>query len=256
MNKVVFEDSIRDCDSCIEAKMEELSCKESRTRALVPMHTLHGDTMGKIQPTSYPGGNSYISVLIDDYSRLARAYPMKNKTETGYYLKRFIRSGNTLLGRQAKVCKIRSDQGTEFTGGEFARYMVENEIEAEYSPPYTPEHNGTAERHNKTIQHKTRAAMFDSCLPETMWELAVEAAVYSYNRTPNKAIDFETPLSKFSPHTKSHVEKLRRFGCLAYMKLPFAKSKFSTRALKTILVGYKASGYLLWHPHSNRFFES
>lgn len=46
----------------------------------------------------------------------------------------------------------------------------------------------------------------------SMWEFAVEAAVYVYNRTPDKSIDFAEPLDRFAPNVKCHMEKIRRFG--------------------------------------------
>lgn len=46
--------------------------------------------MGKISPVSYPEGYKFISVFVDDYSRLAMGYPMKSKDETGHYLKNFV----------------------------------------------------------------------------------------------------------------------------------------------------------------------
>ena len=49
---------------------------------------------------------------------------------------------------------------------------------------------------------------------------------------------------------------MRRFGCIAYIKLPKTDSKFSNVSLKTVLVGYTSTGYTLWHPTSRKFLES
>jgi len=40
-----------------------------------------------------------------------------------------------------------------------------------------------AKRINDTLQKKVRAFVFDSKLPETKWDLAINAVVYCYNRT-------------------------------------------------------------------------
>ena len=72
-------------------------------------------------------------------------------------MKKYLVSARNLLGKDEKICYIRSDQGTEFTGGKFLEILREEKIETELSPPYTPEHNGVAERFNKTIQEKIRA---------------------------------------------------------------------------------------------------
>lgn len=73
-----------------------------------------------------------------------------------------------MLGKDEKLCFVRSDQGTEFVGGMFLQILEEGRAEIESSPPYTPEHNGTAEKFNKSIQNKARAYMLDSGLPKSM----------------------------------------------------------------------------------------
>lgn len=256
LENVKFDNSILECETCIMAKMEKLPFKETRKRAERPLQVIHTDTMGPISPTSYPGFKRYIVVFIDDYSRFARAYAVKTKDEAGDVFKSYLVSARNLLGKNEKVCYIKSDQGTEFTGGKFLEILKEEKIEIEVSPPYTPEHNGVAERFNKTIQEKVRAYMFDSGLPKSMWEFAVDAAVYAYNRTPHKSIEFLVPLMKFSLSASCHFNQIKRFGCIGYVKVPKPNSKFSERAIKAVLVGYRTTGFLLWHPHTRKFIES
>lgn len=97
--------------------------------------------------------------------------------------------------------------------------------------------------------------MFDSGLPKSMWDFAVETAVHVYNRTPHKSNNYQTPLEKFAPNARCHLEQIKRFGCVAYVKNPKPDTKFSERAIETILVGYKPAGYLLWHPSTGKYLE-
>ncbi|OXU18496.1 hypothetical protein TSAR_013668 [Trichomalopsis sarcophagae] len=78
--------------------------------------------------------------------------------------------------------------------------------------------------------------MCDSGLPPSMWELAAEEAIHSYNITPHKSINYEVPTLKFSPKARCHLEQIRRFGCIAYIKLPKTETKFSSVSVKAILV--------------------
>ena len=160
--------------------------------------------MGPIKPISYPAQKRFIITFIDDYSRLAKIYTLKTKDEAGNTLEKYLVSARNLLSKTEKVCYIKSDQGTEYSGGKFAEIMQRENIESEFSPPYTPEHNGVAEGFNRTLQRKIGAYMFDSGLPKTMWEFAVDVAVHAYNRTPHKTIGYETPLSKFAPNANCH----------------------------------------------------
>ena len=229
---------------------------DNRTRASRPLEMIHTDTMGPIKPASFPGGNRCIVVFLDDNTRFAKAYPVKHKHEAGECLERFLIITRNLLGKNEKVCYIRADNGTEFTGGKFLEVMKRENIEYNAAPPHTPELNGTAERFNKTIQNKIRSFMFDSGLPESMWILALEVAVHIYNRTPHKSLDYETPIHMLTPKTKCHLDKIRRIGCIAYAKIPLNERKFSERAIKAIMVGYSAVGYVLWHPPSGKFLHS
>ncbi len=98
--------------------------------------------------------------------------------------------------------------------------------------------------------------MCDSGVLATMWGLAGEVAVQAYNVTPHKSINYQVPTSKFRENRICNFNQLRRFGCIAYVKLPKIESKFKAVLFKTILVGYLPTDYLLWHPSSRKFIES
>lgn len=161
LERVRFDDSIKECEVCILSKMEKLPFKQHRSRADRPLQIIHSDVMGPIKPSSWPGQKRYIIVFIDDYSRYANVYCLKSKDESGQAFERFLSSARNLLGAHAKVCYVRSDRGTEFTGGKLAEIMKRENIESDSGPPYTPELNGTAERFNKSIQRTIRARMCD-----------------------------------------------------------------------------------------------
>ena len=86
--------------------------------------------------------------------------------------------------------------------------------------------------------------------------MGVEAAVHIYNKTPHKSLNSETPINKLTPKVKTHLEQIRRFGCVAYAKIPITERKFSERAIKAIMVGYSQTGYVLWHPSTGKFLHS
>lgn len=159
--------------------------------------------METIKSASNPGHKRFIIINIDDYSRLGSAYSIKTKDEAGIYLKRLLRSARILLGKDEKVCCIRSDQGKELRRGKILEIIDKKGIEAEFSPVYTPEHKNTVERFNRTLQkNNNRVLMFDSGLPKSMWKFTAEGAIYICYRAPRKSIDFKTPLQKFALEKK------------------------------------------------------
>lgn len=251
------EDEIKSCDVCAKANITRLPFSETRQRSEKPLQVVHSDVMGPISPKTHPDKKRFIVVFIDDYSRYAKTYCIKHKSDVGNCLEEYLKSSRNELGENVKFCYLHSDQGTEFTGGKTQAVLTSEKAELITAPPDTPQHNGVAERFNRNIQNKVRTLMIDSKLPKYMWDLAVETATYIYNRTPHKTLNYKTPMSIFSPKKHTHIKYLKRFGCLAYVKVNRnPKTKFSSRGIMTFLVGYTSSGYLLYHPESLKYLES
>ena len=156
-------------------------------RADKPLQIIHTDTMGPISPISHPSGYKFVVIFVDDYFRVALAYPMKHKSEVPEHLKTCVASMRNLIGKDNKVSYLRTDQGIEFVCKETIKVLKEingNETagaELQLACPDTHEHNGVAERFNRTLETKVRSMVYDSGLPFNMWNLAVKTAVYVYN---------------------------------------------------------------------------
>ncbi|GJU45265.1 integrase, catalytic region, zinc finger, CCHC-type containing protein, partial [Tanacetum coccineum] len=100
------------CSACERGK----SKKASHPPKLVSsnhskLEMLHMDLCGPMRVASI-NGKKYILVIVDDYSRYTWVYFLHSKDETPEIIKKFITQAQ--LNYKAKVCKIRTDNGTEF----------------------------------------------------------------------------------------------------------------------------------------------
>ena len=64
---------------------------------------------------------------------------------------------------------------------ELREWTARKHIELEYSPVYTPELNGVAERMMRTLMNTTRAKLFHAKLPKSFWSSAILSSAYVRN---------------------------------------------------------------------------
>ncbi|GJW56757.1 retrovirus-related pol polyprotein from transposon TNT 1-94 [Tanacetum coccineum] len=100
------------CSACERGK----SKKASHPPKLVPsdhskLELLHMDLCGPMRVASI-NGKKYILVIVDDFSRYTWVYFLRSKDETLEIIKKFI--AQSQLNYKAKVCKIHTENGTEF----------------------------------------------------------------------------------------------------------------------------------------------
>ncbi|PNX77519.1 retrotransposon protein [Trifolium pratense] len=93
---------------------------------------------------------------------------------------------------------LRTDGGGEYTSNEFIKFLVEQGIEHEVTAPYTPQHNGLAERRNKIVVNMVRSMLKEKYLPINLWGEAVNTAVYILNKCPTKKLNNIVPEEKWS----------------------------------------------------------
>ena len=142
----------------------------------------------------------------------------------------------TQTGR--KIKSLRSDNGGEYTLGEFVDYCAEVGIRREFTVLYNPQQNGVAERKNRSIGGAAKAMLYYQWLPLFLWAEACNIAVYLQNRSPHRALGHMTLEEAFSGN-KPDIGHLRIFGCITYSYIPKEKrTKLEPTAETGIFVGY------------------
>jgi transposase InsO family protein len=224
------------CKVCICSKMTLLPFSGHFPSASAPLHCLHMDLVGPISPSSFSGFNYFLTV-VDQFLSFKFVCFLKHKSDTLAAIIELISMAKTI--QESTV----SDQGGEFLNNAFSKFVSSCGISHTFSPSYTPEHNGFAERVNRTILDKAQCLMNASHLSKGYWAEAVNTATFLTNMLPTASRNNCSPY-KLWTGAPPPLKRLRTFGCLAFFAV--RKNHQSWKLAKTckmgILVGYKNEG--------------
>jgi hypothetical protein len=98
-----------------------------------------------------------------------------------------------------KVKKLVTDCGREF----FNKALTEAGIQHNVLPPYTPQHNGFAERANWTIIEMTRTLLMQANLAPEWWGEVVTTATAETNCLPSLAKSKALPIVDVQINSKN-----------------------------------------------------
>ena len=223
------------CGTCIEGKQSREKLTGERKKCDEVLHTIHSDICG---PMAVEGimGERYFATFIDEGSGRMAIALLKQKSELFARFRDYQAKVETETGK--KIKQLRSDGGAEYTGHDFRKYLAEKGVTQQITPPYTPEHNGIAERANRTIVDMVRCMLYDAKLGQEFWGHAALTAIHIINRLPSSAHNNKTPYEIWfgTPPSLGH---LRVFGCTAYRHTPAqTRRKLDRHTEKCRLIGY------------------
>jgi len=229
------------CEPCIMGKMVRAPYLASDRDPGRVLKIIHSDLIG---PMSVPTtkGRRYMLGAVDDYSRFKVIVPIMDKGQAKDALMQVLNLWENITGE--RVGTIRTDDGREFCGPAFDQWMSDKGIKHETSAPYAHQHNGVAERFNRTIQEHMLAVLNEARLDHKYWGEAATAVTRALNRTPQRG-QTKTPYELFYGR-RPDVSNLRVFGCRAWAYLPpDIRRKMDPRALPATHLGYaeESKGY-------------
>ena len=229
------------CSTCTIAKLPRLPRSISDNKQRNKLDLIHSDLCGPFPVPSY-GGALYYITLVDDATRVAWVRFLKHKSDTMQCIKDFVSEMKLQHGLTPKA--FRTDNGGEYVSDALKRYLQEQGIQHEFTPPYSPESNGVAERLNRSIGEGIRSMLSDlptNLKDNRLWAEAVSTYIYIKNRQPHKAVKDKTPYEAFNGHPPS-IQHLHPFGREVFVHIPKdarpSGSKLSPRARSAIFLGY------------------
>ena len=243
------------CETCPQGKQHRTSFSPSSRRADEPLALVHSDVCGKINTKSL-GGSEYFLTFIDDKTRYVWVYFLHSKDQVYKTFREW--KAMVELSSGGKLKAIRTDNGGEFTSGEFEAYLKAEGVRHELTIPKNPEQNGVAERMNRTLVETARSMLIGSRLPHSFWAEAISTATYLRNRSPTKAVANMTPHEAWTG-SKPNVSGLRVFGCQVFVHIPKdERKKLDAKSKRCIFLGYGANtkGYRLYDPLKKRVCHS
>ena len=216
---------------------------------------VHSGICRPISPVT-TSGVRYVLCFIDDHSRKAWAYFLKEKSEAFNYFKEFKKRVETETGKLIKCLK--TDLGEEYTSTEFSEFCKEHGIQRQLTTAYTPQQNGVAESKNRTVMNMVRSMLSMRKVPRIFWAEAVNWTLYILNRCPTLAVKNVTPQEAWGG-VKPSVEHLRVWGCLAHAHVPNEKRrKLDDKSITCVLLGFseESKGYRLYNTSTKKIVVS
>src|SRR5882762_5597950 len=146
-------DGVVFCKSCVYAKATQKPVAKEREgeRATEFGGEVHTDLWGPA-PVATIRGRRYYVTFTDDKTRMTYLHLLKRKSDTLSAYKDF--EAECLTQHKARIKVLHSDRGGKYTGKEFVLHLKKNGTKQKLTVHDTPQHNGVAERLNRTILEK------------------------------------------------------------------------------------------------------
>ncbi|CAM8975470.1 unnamed protein product [Rhodiola kirilowii] len=167
------------CSACATVKQVRTSFKSKQSVSTSgPRDMIHKDLCDPVNVVSR-GGNRYVLVIVDDYSRYTWTIFLSSKDETYSEFASWLKLIENKLSKT--LVSIRTDNGTEFRNSKFISLCRAAGIDHNFSAPRTPQQNGVVERKNRTLEDMSRTMLIACGVPKGFWAKAVHAASYILN---------------------------------------------------------------------------
>ncbi|CAI7740829.1 unnamed protein product [Closterium sp. NIES-54] len=245
------------CEACMQNKFARFPFPRVEGSAKAPLEVVHMDPVGPMR-TEGTGRVLYFLTMVDEWSHFTWARPLSKKSDAAAAIKE---DWLLMVERQAMrlVKVLRSDQGGEFLGAEFTKFLKRNGIRHQLTCPGTPQQNGIAERANRTIGEAAKTLLGAAGMPYKFWPDAVRHVITVKNRVLTHVGDkhwvpYERWLGK-----KPSIDMLRVWGCMGLVMVPKEqRHKLEVAAVWAVHLGMApdSKGWLMWDPKSKRTLVS
>ena len=239
------------CVPCVDGKMVESPSFRSST-ATTKCKLVHTDIDGPL--TESLGGSISFMTALEDSTGFLAATPIKTKGMVPGVLKTRFKQLETLRG--TKVRRVRHDDAKEYVTSDLKAWYEDKGITWVIAAPYKSQQNGNAQRVNRTLMKRVRAALRDAGAEKELWAEAFASIVHDLNRSLKAGLDV-TPLEALKGR-RPNVARFRVCGSRAWALKPKKQQrKLEPRTDVGRFVGYTVVGkaYCILEDETNQVFE-
>ena len=204
-------ESMGTCDSCEYAKLTRKPIGKLHDPLCQSKlgDEVHTDLWGP-SPMQTGRHSHYYASFTDDYTRYTKLYLLKAKSDTFDSYQAF--EGWLATQFNTKVKRLRSDRGGEYLSAEFTKHLKLKGTKCQVTVHDMPEHNGVAERLNRTLVKRVRAVIHASGMPKSLWGEAIMHATWVKNHTSTRCLGKKTPYEMLYQR-KPNLENVPVWGC-------------------------------------------
>jgi len=201
------------CVPCMDGKMVQAPHPRSSTKT-TKGELVHSAMGGPL--TESLGGSIYFITALEDSTGFITATLIKTQGMASEALKPRIRQLETMTGVNVK--RGRHDSVKEYLTLDLKAMYERKGITSEMTALYKAQQNRKAERVNRTLLERVRAALLDSRAEEELWADALASVVHVLNRSPKAGLDV-TPLEALTGQSPN-VAGFRVWGSRAWALKP------------------------------------
>ncbi|MBW0463020.1 hypothetical protein O181_002735 [Austropuccinia psidii MF-1] len=228
------------CLVCEKNKSSKRPFKNHFKKTELPLDCIQVDVVGPIVPCCVSGSN-YFLTIVDQTSGFKIVKFLKRKSD-GY--EKFLITKREIENKHnRKIKKLISDRGGKFVNNQFKELAESEGFVHMLAPTETPEHNGLAERANRTILAKSRCLLNGSNLSHKYWAEVVNTATYLSSLSPTPSRNNNTPYFLWY-NTNKNLQNLRVFGSRAIIHhlRREKKWKLDQTGEEGVFIGYENDG--------------
>ncbi|CAI7809248.1 unnamed protein product [Closterium sp. NIES-54] len=247
------------CVFCVEGRQRAAPHSSSFPPTTAPLQTLNMDVWGPAR-VSGQGREHYFLLVVDDYTRYSKVFPLRSKGQVVDVLIPWIRAVYLQLGERfsedLSVLRLHSERGVEFSSDLLCDFCRREGILQTFTLPDSPQKKGIAERRIGLVIEVARTSMIHATAPHFLWPFAVWYTAHQLNLRPRVSFPETSPILRWTGKV-GDASVFLVWGSRAFVRDTSA-DKLSARAIPFVFLGFTpdAPSWQFYHPNLRNVFPS